>query len=81
MASDATCLSLPPSPHLGKPDMERGARHDAILVLNHHDVQGATAAAGRNAATVASENRPKGGGQGGRRSAGGGRGRRGGWWV
>ena len=33
--------------HLRKPDVERGARHDSILVLNHHDVQGATAAGGR----------------------------------
>lgn len=37
--------------HLGKADVERGARHPSILVLNHHDVQGATTAAGRNAAT------------------------------
>lgn len=27
--------------HLGEADVERGARHDAVLVLNHHDVQGA----------------------------------------
>lgn len=27
--------------HLGEADVERGARHDAVLVLHHHDVQGA----------------------------------------
>ncbi len=34
--------SLPHKTHLGKPDVERGARHDAVLVLNHHDVQSTT---------------------------------------
>jgi len=47
-------LCLSPSPayysthtHLGKPDVERGAGHDAVLVLNHHDVQSATGSATR----------------------------------
>lgn len=42
-----TQVSIAAWSHLGKPDVKRGARHNTVLMLNHHDVQGTAVIQGR----------------------------------